>query len=263
MGSAKPSNSEAAALAPRLRWKRGVRRPPCPHPLLAAAALAGTLGLLVGCDTGTECGAGTHQVGDTCIGDAEGGGGGTPAPMTPADAGPADPGPGDPGPPPGGGGSGDADAGSGFSTTPPGGGGGPAPPGCDEATGECDEWEAAISAGVAARQAAAGCTRTLVEDARVDGVAERHARHQADIDAIDPTSPDGNLFDQVTDAGVRFRDVAALFSVTRDGAEEVLDRWAANPDTAVILGRCDELVGVGVASSATEASYVTVILARE
>jgi len=166
----------------------------------------------------------------------------------------------------GGGGTGggsDADAGAGFGTEPPGDGGTFAgPPGCDEAGGECDEWEEGILAGLRARQSSASCGMELVEDERVDVVAERHAAHQASVDMLDTSSPDGNLFEQIADEGVRFRDAAAMFSVTRLGAEDVLERWDMNPDVSPLMERCGYMTGVGVTTSESGASYVTVLMVR-
>jgi uncharacterized protein YkwD len=134
--------------------------------------------------------------------------------------------------------------------------------GCDAATDECDAWEDAIAIALVEAQMAAGCSRAMVNDDRIDTIAENHAAHQAAIDMLTSESPDGSLFTQVGDAGVEFRDVAALFSVTVDGPEDVMRRWAAGSDTAPMLGRCDSAMGVGVATGESGDSYVTVLMAR-
>jgi hypothetical protein len=233
--------------------------------------LAATMVLLAwGCGgdgDGVSCGPGTVRVGDTCVADESGGGS-----TMGGDASVGDPGGGggSGGAPPGGGGSGGggstvADAG-GFSTEPPvdggGGGGFAGPAGCDSAAGECDTWETGILDGLRTRQAAAGCADMLVEDARVDAVAERHATHQATVDRLDSSSPDGDLFMQVADEGVRFMDAAAAFSVTRLGAEDVLSRWDANPSVAPLLRRCGYMTGVGFETGASGASYATLLMVK-
>ena len=215
---------------------------------------------------GASCGPGTVLVGDLCVPDESGGGGGGGGgPVAMADAGPSDPGGGggDPGGGGGGGGGGGETTDAGFGTEPPGGGGGfPGSYGCDMAAGECDTWESEIADGLRARQAAAGCGTELAEDERVDRVAERHAEHQATVDRLDATSPDGNLFEQIAAEGVRYTDGAAAFSVTRLGSEDVLTRWDANPDVAPLLTRCGYMIGVGVHTSETRASYVTLLMAK-
>jgi hypothetical protein len=148
-----------------------------------------------------------------------------------------------------------------YSTDPPGTTGSSAD-GCDVASGECDVWEEEITAALIARQMAAGCDRAMVTDERIDTIAENHAAYQAMVDMITTDSPDGNLFDQVGDAGVEFRDVAALFSVTVRGSEDVVSRWAAGADTRDVLTRCDSAIGVGVATAESGDSYVTVLMAR-
>lgn len=245
-----------------MRWGLGVL-----SGVFAIAAL-----LLWGCGSegdGVSCGPGTVRVGDTCVADSTGGGGS----MTGGDASVGDPGggggggPGGGGPSGGGGGGGStvADAG-GFSTEPPvdggGGGGFAGPMGCDSASGECDEWANGILAGLRTRQSDAGCTDMLVEDERVDVVAERHASYQASVDRLDSSSPDGDLFMQVADEGVRFMDAAAAFSVTRLGAEDVLTRWDANPSVAPLLRRCGYMTGVGVETGASGATYVSLLMVK-
>ena len=235
----------------------------------ALTGLAATLALLAwGCGgdgDGVSCGPGTVRVGDTCVADSSSGGGGS---MMDGDASVGDPGGGGGGGPPGGGGSGGGgstapDAG-GFSTEPPvdGGGGFAGPAGCDAAGGECDAWETGILDGLRTRQAAAGCADMLVEEPRVDTVAERHATHQATVDRLDSSSPDGDLFMQVADEGVRFMDAAAAFSATRLGAEDVLTRWDANPSVAPLLRRCGYMTGVGVETGASGVSYVSLLMVK-
>ena len=233
--------------------------------LVASFAMATVVVLGTGCG-GDEvtCGEGTVRMGGSCVAiddDDRGGtsltadGGTTTTPGDGSGGGGSGGGSG------GGGGSTDADAGAGFGTEPPGDGGTFAgPPGCDEAGGECDEWEEGILAGLRARQSSASCGSDLVEDERVDVVAERHAAYQASVDRLDTSSPDGNLFEQIADEGVRFRDAAAMFSVTRLGAEDVLERWDANPDVAPLMERCGYMTGVGVTTSESGASYVTVLM---
>jgi len=238
--------------------------------LFVATPAAALLLLLTGCNSEMVCGPGTVQVGNACIvDDSTGGGGGTDG----TGGGDSDAGTGGPadmmadasggG---GGGGGGGGTGGGDYSPDPPGGGGGGGggggDGGCDAASGECDAWEEAIAAGLVDRQMAAGCGRAMEHEERIDGVAERHADHQASVDMLTSDSPDGNLFDQVGDAGLEFRDVAALFSVTYDSPEDVLTRWDANADAADILTRCDHVIGVGVATGESGDSYVTVLLAR-
>lgn len=246
--------------------------------ILGLAVLAAVLVAAVGSGCGGDevtCGDGTVRVGDSCLAIDDGSGttpmadGGTVT--TPGGGGTGSggggTGSGGGGTGSGGGGTGsgggDADGGAGFGTSPPGDGGTFAgPPGCDMASGECDEWEQDILAGLRERQAAAGCSAELVDDPRVDAVAERHAQHQADVDMLDSSSPDGNLFDQIADEGVRFRLAAAMFSVTRLGADDVLERWDDNPDVDPLMDRCGYMTGVGIATSETEASYVTVLMVK-
>jgi len=210
---------------------------------------------LGGCGQDIICGPGTHRIGDVCLADD----GTTP----PHDAGTTTPPPpplGDggtttPPPPPGDGG--------GWSTSPPvDGSTSAAPPGCDDGAGECAMWAREIFDALAARQAAAGCRTPPAMDARVTGIADRHAHYQASVDRLDASSPDGNLFRQISDAGVHYSDAAALFSVTRHGSADVMDRWAADTGTAPYLTLCGYIVGVGVATSSSGASYVSVLMAK-
>lgn len=233
------------------------------------AGFAGVVALLATSGCGGEdmvsCGEGTVRVGDTCVSDGEDGTGGT----VMADAGPAGGGggaadDGTSGGTGGGGGDGTTTADAGFGTTPPGGDGDyDGPPGCDDTTDECAEWDAALLDGLRSRQMAAGCSEELVPHDGVDVVAQRHAEYQASVDRLDPSSPDGNLFDQVADEGVRFMDAAAMFSVTRSGAEDVLTRWERNPDVAPLLTRCGYATGVGVSTSDSGATFVSVLMVNE
>ncbi len=251
--------------------------------LLVATPGAALLLLLSACTSDTVCGAGTIEVDGTCVvddttaGSTTDGGSGS-LPPADSDAGMEDPmGSGSTGGTGGGGsgsgsgtggtgsggGSGSGSADGGYSTDPPGSdSGGSAATGCDAASGECDAWEEAIAAGLVERQMAAGCDHAMMSDPRIDGVAETHAAYQASIDMLTSDSPDGSLFDQVSAAGVDYRDVASLFSVSVDGPDDVLTRWDASTRAAPILTRCDTIIGVGVATGASGDSYVTVLMAR-
>jgi hypothetical protein len=202
------------------------------------------------------CGPGTVRMGSLCV--AADPGGGDPGG---GDPGGGDPGGGDPmmhsdgGPPPP-----EGDAGPDFSPYPPGGGPATGEPGCDETMGECTTWSADLVAALNASRPA-GCGRMLEVEPRIAEVALRHATHQASLDRVTADSPDGNLFEQVTAAGVYFMDGAVLFASTRLGAADAIMRWSARPDTSTHLGRCDRWVGVGFATGASGASYVTVLFA--
>ncbi len=242
--------------------------------LLLATPGAALLLLLAGC-TETVCGPGTVKVGHACVADESGtsdDGTGSLPPMT-DDAGTGM----DEDPIASGGdgtddGTGGTDDGSGgtdtggddFSTDPPGGsdGSGDGRTGCDATAGECDLWEEAIAAGLVERQMAAGCDHAMTHDDRLDTIAEAHADYQASVEMITTDSPDGPLFDQVADAGVDFRDVASLFSVSVDGPEDILSRWDASDRAAPILSRCDDVIGVGVSTSEGGDSFVTVLMAE-
>lgn len=220
---------------------------------------------LAGCgsdEPAIECGPGTERAGRVCVPTSPGGGdpgGGDPGG---ADPGGGDPGGGDPGgadpmtsdagmPPHG-------DAGSGFSPYPPGSTGGEM--GCDESMGECTAWTAALVDQLRMRRPAS-CTTMLTVEPRITEIAVRHAGHQASIDRVTGDSPDGNLFEQVSRAGVPIDDGAAMFASTRLGAEDVIARWAARADTMAYLSRCDQMIGAGFVTSTTSgASYVTVLL---
>jgi hypothetical protein len=245
-------------------------------PLLYVATPAAALLLLFsGCTSETVCGPGTIEVGNACIVDDSASGGTTDdgtstPPPTSDDAGTGGGGDGTGGSGGGTGGTGGGTGGTGgtgddggFSTEPPGGGGGGGAGGmgCDAASGECDTWEEAIAAGLVDRQMAAGCDTAMTHDERIDAIAEAHAAHQASIDMLTTDSPDGPLFDQVADAGVEYRDVASLFSISGRGPDDVLDRWDASDRAAPILSRCDDVIGVGVATGESGDSYVTVLMA--
>ena len=213
---------------------------------LLAAALAGCDGAA----TMVRCGAGTVLSGDTCV----------PAPMGPAplsDGGSADAGPSggrDAGPPA------ERDAGNGgWTTTGP--GGPPVGEGCDEASGECAAWEAELRT-LLANHPLRGCSAPMPLDAGAQAVADRHAAHQASIDMLTSESPAGDLFQQLRAEGTTFGYGGALFSATRDGAADVMTRWGDSSNTAAQLAPCWTMAGVAVATSATGASYVSVILAR-
>lgn len=204
----------------------------------------------VGCDGGgsVSCGPGTVQMGDQCVAVPPGTDAGppsTPPPMS--DAGPATM------PPP------DTDAGpDGWSTLPPGTG---APPGCDEAAGECDAWEQELHALIEGH-AGRGCAAPLAIDPAAQAVADAHAAHQASLDMITASSPDGDLFGQMRAMGAEFMYAGALFSVTREGASDVMSRWVMSPERRAVLDQCWTIGGVAVATSETGASYVTVVLGR-
>ncbi len=241
-------------------------RPPAASDLILALTVPLTLSLSVvsmGCATDMVCGPGTVQIGNACIVDDMAAGGGDDAGAT------APPSPGDDAgtttAPPGT----DRDAGTGspgddggFSTVPPG-TGGPRDGGATGCTGaECDTWAEAIAAGVVAAQMAAGCDEAAIVDERIVPIAAGHAAHQASLDRLTMDSPDGSLLTQVGDTAVEFRNIAALVSVSIDGPDDVLARWAAGADTAAVLGRCDAALGVGVATGASGDSYVTVLMAH-
>lgn len=204
------------------------------------------LGLLVGCDSSAvSCGPGTVLMDDVCVAVPPGTDAGPPPPMT--DAGPPST------PPPA------TDAGpEGWSTLPP---GTSAPPGCDEASGECDAWEAEL-ANLLGAHPGRGCTTPFTIDSGAQGIAEAHAAHQAGLDMLTAASPSGDLFGQMRAAGVEFRYAGALFSVTRDGAADVMGRWAESGDRREVLDQCWTVGGVAIATSETGASYVTVVLGR-
>jgi uncharacterized protein YkwD len=107
----------------------------------------------------------------------------------------------------------------------------------------------------------AGCGHPPTVDARLAAIARSQADAMAGADRLDAPDPAGDLFTQMDRAGVAYRDAGALFSSTRRGPEDVMTRWQSRMDTAAILRRCDSIVGAGVSTSATGASYVTVVLA--
>ncbi|MCA9605817.1 MAG: hypothetical protein KC619_09490 [Myxococcales bacterium] len=204
---------------------------------------------VLGCDPpeGVSCGPGTVLVGDQCVADR--GDGGSMSPPPGSDAGVMDP------PPPP-----RTDAGVEWSDTPP--VTGPPPePGCDMATGECAAWADALVTLLAAHPGR-GCAEAIARPEGMQAVADRHARHQAEVDMLDSTSPDGDLFRQVRDEGVPFMYAGALFSVGRLGAEDVMGRWAEGGGTREVLDQCWTMAGVSFATGESGWSYATVLLAR-
>lgn len=135
------------------------------------------------------------------------------------------------------------------------------PPGCDAAAGECAEWTGALMELVRARRTACGGA-ALAEDPRVVAIAARHAAYQASIDRIDPTSPDGSLFAQVTASGIRFDNVAVVFASTREGADDVMARWLARADAATYFNTCWGMAGASFATSSTGQSFVTLLFVQ-
>jgi hypothetical protein len=193
--------------------------------------------LLAGCNADLPslmCGPGTMRVGDQCL------------PIDPSyDAGSNDDDAGtmfeaDAGTPPA-----DYDAGSGWTT------GGPSNPGCDEAAGECDAWEAELLS-----MLRAGCA--VADDPGAAAVADVQTAHSAQVDRIMTDSPAGTVFEQLNARDIEYREAAALFSVTRTGAADVMERWR-NGDSAPMLARCYTHVGVSFHTSASGASYTTVV----
>lgn len=216
---------------------------------------AGLLALgIVGCNAPeVVCGPGTVLAGNQCVADP----GGSMGMMMPppsssgTDAGTPSP---PPPPPPA------TDAGDSWSTTPPS-MGRPPSPGCSMSTGECEEWADTLAALVAAHPGR-GCPAAMERPDGIQGVAERHALHQASVDRLDSTSPDGDLFRQVRSSGVRFMYAGALFSVGRLGAEDVMDRWTDRAETREVLGQCWTMMGVSFATADSGWSYATLLLAR-
>lgn len=206
---------------------------------------------LFGCDTPEtlSCGPGTVQSGDQCVADP----GTTMMMMDP----PSPPSMMDPpppmDPPPG------TDGGPGWGTTDP--MAPPGEPGCDAAEGECGEWADELVAMLAANPGR-GCEAPLTRPEGMQTIAQRHAAHQASIDMLDASSPDGNLFEQIRDSGVTFMFGGALFSVGRTGAGDVMGRWADGSDTAAVLDQCWTMTGVSFATGESGWSYATVLLAR-
>ena len=49
--------------------------------------------------------------------------------------------------------------------------------------------------------------------------------------------PEGTVFEQLNARDVEYDEAAALFSVTRTGAADVLDRWRDGPESAAMLSR--------------------------
>ena len=207
-----------------------------------------------GCDTpemSLSCGPGTVQSGDQCVADP-----GTTMMMTDPPSPPTmmdPPSTMDPPPPPSG------DAGPMWGSTDP--MAPPGEPGCDMAMGECAAWADDLVALIAANPGR-GCASALVRPEGMQTVADRHAAHQASVDMLDATSPDGNLFEQVRTAGVTFMFAGALFSVGRTGAGDVMGRWSEGSDTAAVLNQCWTMAGVSFATGESGWSYATVLLAR-
>jgi len=233
----------------RIGWALGAS-------LLLTAAACDSPGSVV-------CGPGTVQVGSQCVAGGPDGMGMmmNDPPPTPPPSGGTDAGPGggtmDPPPPMGG-----ADAGPDFRSTPPGPMGRPPSPGCDTSDGDdCAAWADALAALIASHEGR-GCGDDLTRPSELQGIAERHAQHQASVDMLDPTSPDGDLFRQIRDADVVFMNAGALFSVGNYGAEDVMDRWLDGADTTDVLDQCWTMAGVGFATGESGWSYATVILAR-
>lgn len=198
-----------------------------------------------------SCGPGTVLMGDQCVAQSSTSDAGTMSPPPGTDGGTPMM---DPPPPPG------TDAGAEWSDTPP--VMGPPPePGCDMATGECAAWADELVTLLAAHPGR-GCGDAITRPDGMQAVADRHAQHQADVDMLDSTSPDGDLFRQVRDAGVRYMNAGALFSVGRLGAEDVMDRWADGDGTRDVLDQCWTMAGVSFATGESGWSYATVLLAR-
>ncbi len=201
-----------------------------------------------------SCGPGTVQMGDQCVADP-GSSGMMGMMMNPppggTDAGTPPP---PPPPPPGSG------ARPEWSDTPP--VMGPPPePGCDMASGECAAWADELVSLLAA-YSGRRCADEITRPDGMQAVADRHAMHQASVDRLDSSSPDGDLFRQIRDSGVRFMNAGALFSVGRLGAEDVMDRWADGEGTRDVLGQCWTMAGVSFATADSGWSYATVLLAR-
>jgi len=129
------------------------------------------------------------------------------------------------------------------------------------ASGECSEWADTLVALIASHPERA-CGEALTRPDGLQGIADRHALHQAGVDMLDPTSPDGDLFQQIRASGVTFMNAGALFSVGRSGADDVFARWAAGEDTGAVLSPCWTMAGVSFATADSGWSYATVLLAR-
>lgn len=197
--------------------------------------------LIAGCNAelpSLMCGPGTMRVGDQCVPADPGYDAGMPEEGDDAGTGYE----GDAGMPPEG-----YDAGDEWNT------GGPSNPGCDEGAGECDAWEAELLAALRASCAA------MAADPGVGAVADQQTQYQADIDRITATSPRGTVFDQLEARDIAYTEAAVLFSVTRTGAADVLARWRSSADSSAMLSRCYDDVGVAFHTSASGASYTTVV----
>ena len=216
-------------------------------------ACSAAFALLAGCTTPEplSCGPGTVQSGDQCVADP----GTTMMMMDPPMSDPTDAGTSMPPPPP----PPDTDAGDSWSTTPP--GAPPGAPGCDMATGECEEWADELVE-LLATHSGRGCGAEVTRPEGMQSIADRHALHQAGIDMLDSSSPDGDLFEQVRAGGVHFMFAGALFSVGRTGAADIMGRWADGSDTAAVLDQCWTMAGVSFATGESGWSYATVLLAR-
>ncbi|MCA9490620.1 MAG: hypothetical protein KC621_11900 [Myxococcales bacterium] len=219
-------------------------------------AWVAVLGLAAGCNPPeVSCGAGTVLMGDQCVAsNPDSMGMMMDPPPSGSDAGTSTMDPPPPPPPPPG-----TDGGPGWSTTDP--MAPPIEPGCDMATGECEAWADTLVELLAAHPGR-GCSEAVTRPEGLQAVAERHALHQADIDMLDSTSPDGDLFRQVRDAGVHFMNAGALFSVGNQGAADVMGRWADRGATSMVLDQCWTMAGVSFATGESGWSYATVLLAR-
>jgi hypothetical protein len=229
-----------------------------PRTLLTSALLLALGGCTVITSTSdTVCGPGTTLEGDACVADGSGA-----EPTSPGDPGDGTPGDGTPG-------DGTPDDG----TVP---GGGPAVPptgdppgedpspdllGCDEASGECDAWRDALLAAVVEHQRGF-CGEGPEIDPRIVEIAQDHADHQAEIDALDAASSP-ELFDRVYEAGVIAPQMAAAYSQTVEGPGDVIARWLRRgTDAGILTDRCDLYVGAGVATNPESGwSYVTLLAA--
>jgi hypothetical protein len=195
--------------------------------------------LLAGCGSEAPplaCGPGTVQIGGQCVVETVANDGGE---VFEADAGAPI---GDAGAP-----AEAYDAGGWWTGTEP-------PPGCDEASGECDAWELELLTALRA-----GCAGLAVDPA-LQAISDEHSSYMAGVDRLSATGGRGTIFDQLADHGIDYSDAAALFSMTRDGAEDVLSRWRTNADSGAILSGCYTHAGVSFETSATGATYATVVL---
>jgi hypothetical protein len=147
-------------------------------------------------------------------------------------------------------------------STPPSGGLTSSPPtetGTTCGSGPCAGLIEAITARIAEAAIEAGCDAGPVRHDALSPLVSAHAARNA---AADMFLADRDFLGRVATADDAFGQVAAMYSATQGGADDVVARLLEGETSSGYIAACYDAIGVGAAESASGMIWVTIALAQ-